>query len=131
MFGKKKDGVARKQALSLIKEALEEVTSKFEAGYARGMIDMAYMIDLIDVSERADFVHEIVMREIKAQSMEKPQYRKKGCYEYRGYNILKVEEGGDGAENWAIARVGEELPPDHPILSYKRAIEMIDILTNK
>ena len=134
MFKKKKnDQAAAKCANSITAKILimrevkvldELMDGEMQGSYVQGMIKMAFELGAIELNDRSalsTMVHEKV-QEIK--SMGKPVYKKKGCYEYRGYYILKIHNLGDGAANWGVQKIGEEkmLAVD---LTFKEAVKAI------
>ena len=81
-----------KQALEVIEEELAELQSKYEAGYVRGLVEMAYILEAIEREARNDYIDKIHAKERAEAAKGQPIYKKKGVYEYREHLITKAFE---------------------------------------
>lgn len=128
MFGKKKMlADQRENAKNLITIQIAEISSKMDSAYVSGMIELAFELGLLNRDERADYTNTAYAKGDKAATNEQPKYKKKGCYEYKGYYILKdfAKDAGDGSACWCVKPIGSEdlLFTD---LAFKAAIKAID-----
>lgn len=110
-----------------IEQAIEIIKEKYSLGYAQGLIDMAFTLGAITQNERAEYVNAAYNKERAEAAKDKPIYKKKGVYEYRGYFLLKTNNLGDGAPNWSIQKAGAQdlIAKD---LTFKAAVAEVDKL---
>ena len=81
-----------KQAIETIETELAEITSKYHASYVQGLVEMAYILGVIDMNTRANYSDKIHAKERTEAAKGQPIYKKKGVYEYRDCLITKVFE---------------------------------------
>lgn len=81
-----------KQAIETIETELAEITSKYHASYVQGLVEMAYILGVIDMNTRANYSDKIHAKERAEAAKGQPIYKKKGVYEYRDCLITKVFE---------------------------------------
>ena len=110
MFKKKNTANAKMfimQEMSLFEDLSD---GRFHEAYIRGLLDMAFELGAIELNDRAYLSTMAHQKEQEIKSKGQPVYKKKGCYEYRGYYILKIHNMGDGAKNWSVKKTeGEEI----------------------
>lgn len=110
-----------------IEAAIADISNKYLLGYAQGMIEAAFALGAITVNERAAYNTRAIEKEKAEAAKGEPIYKKKGVYEYKDYLIVKLAEGGAGANNWGIQKKQDnKLIKDS--LTYKAAIAEVDKL---
>lgn len=124
------NAIAKTFIMQEIKELKEHKDGRYQSAYIHGLIDMAKRLDILELNEASalsNMVYEIVEK-IKANGQ--PIYRKKGCYEYCGYYILKTHDTGDGAPNWKVEKIEnkKEIKKD---ITFTEAVKIINKLILK
>lgn len=134
MFGRKKEAAAaidRAGALKMLDEALESMQDvrdgEFMKGVLFGAADMAFTLGAITFDERNNYKHKALAIDKDLKAKGKPQYKKKGVYEYNGYHILKdfAKDAGDGSACWCVRKIGadEMIAKD---VTFKEAVAIVD-----
>ena len=136
MFGIKKiaaqpTGANRASALKLIEaeiKVMEELKDgKSQEAYIVGLAEMALTLGAITLEERMEIATRAHAKAQEVKAKGEPVYKKKGVYEYNGYNILKdfEKEAGAGSACWYVKEIGKSKIIAHD-LKFKDAVKVID-----
>ena len=119
------NAIAKICIMNAMKEFEDLRDGQTQLAYINGLVDMAFELEIIESNDRANFTTIAYKKAQEIKAKGNPIYKKKGCYEYRGYYILKLHNMGDGAENWGIQKIDckEMIVTD---VTFKDAIKVID-----
>ena len=131
LFGTKKEtnsSAQREKALALINDAFADMESAtdgaFMEAYILGAVELAYKLELVTMNERAEYAERAHTKRQEIKAKGEPVYKKKGVYEYNGYNILK-DFAVSSSSCWCVKKIGaEELIAKD--LTFKDAVKVVD-----